>query len=62
MKKNPNYEEFVSSDSKLLDTWFDRKRCRKCGQLFRIEMISNSDSEKICKTCSRNEKIDSVLD
>jgi len=53
---------FTSVKHVFLEGMLDKYRCKKCGHLGKITIITNAPLDVICDSCERDEKIDSILE
>ena len=61
MKEEIKYEDYKSSKTKVLDDFISKYRCKKCGHLGKMTIITNAPLDIICESCEREEKIDNIL-
>lgn len=62
MKEESQYVDgYISVGTGLIDKWLDKYRCKKCGHLGKVTIITNVPLNLICESCEREERIDSIL-
>jgi len=54
-----DYDDYISV--RPLDKWLDNYRCKKCGNLGKVNYVTNTSLNLICESCKRDEKINSIL-
>jgi len=77
MKEEIKYEDYTDVGTGFLEKMMDKYRCKKCGHLGRMTIITSPSIEEImalnkidlstpldiiCESCERDEKIESILD
>ena len=65
MKEEIKYEDYTSprtTGSGFLEKMLDKYRCKKCGHLGKMTIITSAPLDIICESCERDEKIESILD
>lgn len=62
MKEEIKYEDYVSvGTTGFLEGMLDKYRCKKCGHLGKMTIITSAPLDIICESCEREEKIDIIL-
>jgi len=61
MKEEIKYEDYTDVGTGFLKKMIDKYRCKKCGHLGKMTIITSEPSEIICESCERDEKIESIL-
>ena len=62
MKEEIKYEGYTTVGTEILERMIDKYRCKKCGHLGKMTIITNAPLDIICESCERDEKIDSILE
>jgi hypothetical protein len=61
MKEEIKYDDYTDVGTVFLKGMLDKYRCKKCGHLGKITIITNVPLDIICDSCEREEKIDNIL-
>jgi len=59
MKEKIEYEDYTRG---FLERMIDKHRCKKCGHLGKMIIITYDPFDIICESCERDEKINSILE
>ena len=55
-------DKWIGLGTGFLEKCMDNYRCKKCGHLGKMTIITISPLDIICESCERDEKIESILD
>ena len=55
------FSDYSSVGSGFLEKMLAKYRCKKCGHLGKMNIITNAPLDIICESCEREEKIDDIL-
>ena len=61
MKEEIEFDDYTYVNNGLVNTWMDKYRCKKCGHLGIMTIITSSPLDIMCNSCMREEKIDNIL-
>ena len=62
VKEEIKYDDYTAVGTGFLERMMDEYRCKKCGHLGKMSIITSDPLEIICESCERDEKIDSILE
>jgi hypothetical protein len=62
MKEEIKYDIYTDVGTGFLERMMDKYRCKKCGHLGKMTIITNAPLDIICESCEIDEKIDSILE